>query len=294
MWFKRKSTANSISKPAPTPAPTLNERESHQGRFDPNIRIASSDGQGSISERFNLLDVAAKAIEAHGHKLAQQADCLVHESSGLLMQPTLEEWRPVQRGGVQTVSIMRTVHPRVFPKGVFEYQHSSGSSVEDSLKNGFDQWAQVDLVVLLDAVLDKPVNCMSMEIKFEPKEGIPARTRRAVFSPVAHMRQHEPAIAEGEDSTEEQKHPFCPCCMLTQSFDAFKPLIDGDAFYAIRMFAMRDENGEPEADCRVNGEDWAEGKEALRKYVRTWPEAGFEFRKQYVVLQTVGKENSAL
>jgi hypothetical protein len=28
-------------------------------------------------------------------------------------------------------------------------------------------------------------------------------------------------------------------------------------------------------------------KEGLQKYAETWPEAGYEFRKQYVVLQTV-------
>ena len=45
--------------------------------------------------------------------------------------------------------------------------------------------------------------------------------------------------------------------------------------------------GVPAADCRVNGEDWEKGMQALREYARTWPAAGYEFRKQYVVLQSI-------
>ena len=53
---------------------------------------------------------------------------------------------------------------------------------------------------------------------------------------------------------------------------------------------MRDGKGKAQADCRVNGSDWEKGAEALRHYVATWPEAGFEMRKQYVVLHTINTE----
>jgi len=53
------------------------------------------------------------------------------------------------------------------------------------------------------------------------------------------------------------------------------------------LFAMRNSQGHAEADCRVNGEEFEPGKLALRKYVETWPEAGIEFRKQYVVIQNI-------
>ena len=69
--------------------------------------------------------------------------------------------------------------------------------------------------------------------------------------------------------------------------------MEGDAFYGLRLYAARDENGEPQADCRINGEDWEPGKEALRDYAGTWTPAGYEFRKQYVVLQTVEKGRRA-
>ena len=92
--------------------------------------------------------------------------------------------------------------------------------------------------------------------------------------------QNRPAVAEPEE------HPFCPCCLLTRSWEAFRELIEGDGFYGLRLFAMRDPEGNPRADCRVNGAEWERGKQALREYVRTWPGAGVEFRKQFVVLQS--------
>ena len=39
------------------------------------------------------------------------------------------------------------------------------------------------------------------------------------------------------------------------------------------------------ADCRVNGDDFEPGAIALRAYATTWPDAGYEFRKQYVIFQ---------
>src|SRR5215510_12369335 len=79
---------------------------------------------------------------------------------------------------------------------------------------------------------------------------------------------------------------FCPCCLLTNSYGAFESLIESDGFFAIRLLAMRNGDGSAQADCRVNGEDWQAGQRALCDCARTWPDAGFEVRKQYVVLQT--------
>jgi hypothetical protein len=123
-----------------------------------------------------------------------------------------------------------------------------------------------------------------MEMTFPPKDGKPERVRRAVLGPVTHMSQTPPDAAE--------EHPFCPCCLLTNCFDAFEDLITADAFYGLRLFALRDGDGKPGADCRINGEDWEKGAEALRAYARTWSALGYEFRKQYVVLQSVEPDTS--
>jgi hypothetical protein len=99
-----------------------------------------------------------------------------------------------------------------------------------------------------------------------------------LFGPVAHQAARE--------ATEEEEHPFCPCCLFTNTWDAYKPQIESDGVYGLRLYAARDTQGEVQADCRVNGQDWPAGAEALRAYVAQWPDRGFEFRKQYVVIQS--------
>src|SRR5262249_27102700 len=151
--------------------------------------------------------------------------------------------------------------------GLFEYQHSAANSVADALRDGFDQWAQVDLVPLLDALEQKPAGCTFMEMSFPEKEGQPSRIRRAILGPVAHFMSKPPNRPENEE------HPFCPCCLLTNSFQAFEQFITGAGFFALRLFAARDEQGAPQADCRVNGEEYEPGKAALRAYAQSWPPA---------------------
>jgi hypothetical protein len=63
------------------------------------------------------------------------------------------------------------------------------------------------------------------------------------------------------------------------------PVLESEGFYAIRYYAARDPNGNPQADCPINGQDHPDGAAALRDYVLEWPRTGVEFRKQYVILQ---------
>jgi hypothetical protein len=180
---------------------------------------------------------------------------------------------------VHTVSTVQVNHPTLAPAGVFEYQHSGGETLNESVAEGLAQWVKMDFVVLVDALRPKPGTCSAMEMSFPAKEGLPARKRRAVLGPVYHARN------SGE-RTEPEEHPFCPCCLLTNSFEAFKDLVMGYDVHFLRLFAMR-EHGEVGADCRVDGHDFEPGAEALRAYARTWPGGGFEVRKQLVVVQSV-------
>jgi hypothetical protein len=68
--------------------------------------------------------------------------------------------------------------------------------------------------------------------------------------------------------------PFISCRQLTNSFEAFRDLIESDEFYAVRLFALRGGDGNAGGDCRVNGDDWEKGAQALRGYASTWPASG--------------------
>ena len=253
--------------------------------FGVEARVRASSGDRNWTEHVNAVNLAAAVFKEQGYAVKNKKTWLLHAASDFRILPQLVEFQPLDNGGVRTVTTMQTNHPALCPAGVFEYQHSTGDSISDSVSKGINQWVQTDFVPLLDALCPTPNSCTAMQMKFPANDGNPALVRRAILGPVAHFMQ-EPPSEPAEDGSEE--HPFCPCCLLTRSFEAFKGLFETDAFYCLRLFAARDADGTPQADCRINGEDWERGAQALREYAATWPAAGYEFRKQYVVLQSIG------
>lgn len=257
-------------------------------------KVAFSNAERSWSERYDVVASLASVLGEHGHVIHKEESWLVHKDSGFILIPQRAYLQPSDKGGVRTTTTIQTHHPALVPDGVFEYQHSNGGSVEDSIRKGFDQWTQTDLVTLVDALQEKPKTCTTLQMTFPEKDGKPAYLRRAILGPVAHFVQNPQIHAKQEAGSRGnvpgdqcESHEFCLCCLLTNSLETFKELIEGTGFYALRLFAARDGKGTPQADCRVNGNDWEKGAEALRKYVTTWPGTGYEFRKQYVVLHTV-------
>ncbi|MBY0228564.1 MAG: hypothetical protein K2W96_04710, partial [Gemmataceae bacterium] len=203
----------------------------------------------------------------------------VRVASNWVLLPLMVSVQGGPRGGVRTVSTVQAHHPRACPQGLFEYQHAAGDTLAQSARAGFDGWAQLDWPALRDSLLPGPGGCMLLEMQFPEKDELPARRRRAVLGPTAHYMANPTKEAEAAG----EEHSFCPCCLLTKSFEAFKPFFESEAFVGLRLYAARSDEG-PLADCRANGDDYEEGMAALREYVGSWPGTGYEFRKQYVVL----------
>jgi hypothetical protein len=247
-------------------------------------RVAFSNANRSWTEEVNLVDLATAVFKEQGYSVTHEKTWVFHGDSDFRILPQLVEFQPLDDGGVRTVTTMQINHPRLLSAGIFEYQHSTGNSIADSISKGYDQWVQTDFVPLLDALRSQPESCTAMVMEFPPRDGKPSRIRRAILGPVTHFMQTPPS--DPQESTPDE-HPFCPCCLLTKSFEAFRGLIEQDGFHGLRLFAARDPEGDAQADCRVNGEDWERGAQALREYATTWPPAGYEFRKQYVVLQSI-------
>jgi hypothetical protein len=258
-------------------------------------KVAFTAAGKSWTEEFNTVALAASALRQRGHVVREEKTWLLHPDSQFILLPQLVGVHALDDGGVRTVTTIQANHPGLVPDGLFEYQHALGDSAADSIRKGFDQWAQMDFPPLLDALRQKPETCSMLEMAFPAKDGKPARVRRAILGPIMHFMETPPAKAgeceAGQDECADGAHPFCPCCLLTKSFHAFQDLIEGNGFYGLRLFAARSD-GIAQADCRVNGDDWKKGAQALRDYVGTWPDAGLEWRKQYVVLQSVEKASS--
>lgn len=244
------------------------------------IAIAQDGG-----ENVDIVTEAEAMLTGLGYIAERRGPDLYLPESGLTFSPRGIGLSQRDNGSISTVSIVRVTHPKVFPAGIFEYQHGAGASPREALQYGLNQWARLDVPVLCDALLETPRQCTFLEMTFKAEDGRPERKRRAVLGPTAHLMASPPEKAEGDACGEP--HSFCPCCLTTQCMDSFLPLFKSDETLGVRLYAMRDANGETSADCRVNGQDFEPGKEALRAYAQKWPQHGFEFRKQYVVYQSL-------
>mgnify|MGYP003592113715 FL=1 len=177
----------------------------------------------------------------------------------------------------QTTTVIEVSHPRLFPNPMFEYQHASGTSQHDALGKGFASWASMDLVTLIDACQTTLENCAVLEVSYAQSDDEAVYRRQVLLGPMAHFQQYPPRALE--------EHEFCPCCLFSNSMSAFTELLQSRDFLGVRLYASRDADGNCEADCRVNGHDFPAAVQLLCDYANLWPDAGMEFRKQYVVIR---------
>jgi len=216
------------------------------------------------------------AFAVDGHELVLD--------SGLRLSPHAIGADPRENGGWQISSVIEARHPALFADGLFEYQHAAGDSQEEATLSGFENWVRVDLATLQAAIgADDAPELQMLTLRYGAEETGTPLARAVVLGPLAHYRS-EPANDAAACS--EGDHGSCPCCLFTQSVDAFNELLKTRQFLGIRLFASRDADGQCEADCRVNGHDFPAALPLLRAYAARWPQAGLEFRKQYVVVRT--------
>lgn len=261
-----------------------------QSKPQPPKLAAGNNGEAvslrnpSTKEEIFLADMLADVLKSNGKSVQLRRHWLELED-GFVLQPHIVDLADSSQG-VRTATTIDINHQTLFHAGLFEYQHATADTVKESIRKGFEDWAALDWPALLDASKDKPETCTVLV--FDPKADQPnwPHRRRAVLGPISFVQQR-PTPDSGEEA-----HPFCPCCMLTNNFRAFEELIRGEGFYGIRLFAGNYSEG-PAADCRVNGVDYPTGTEALKEYVKTWPDRGFEFRKQFIVLQPFGDESKS-
>jgi hypothetical protein len=241
------------------------------------VRVALKNAEKAWEETDDLIASLSAALTALGHNVTVKGDW-IDLDSGFSLLPQVINIEPFESAGVKTASTIQVSHASLVPGGVFEYQYSSGTDVRDSFAQGFKNWAELDLPVFLDALRDEAVSCMVAGATAGGPTSVLPPNRRLLFGPTIQMAQ-KPEALPGQDD-------FCPCCLFTRSIDAFNGLMKADAFYGVRLFATRDNEGLIQADCRVNGIDMPQGAEALTRYAQTWPDRGYEYRKQYVGIQT--------
>ena len=246
------------------------------------MRTAFSDGNRKWAEEADTLQLLGEVLTSRNLAFVRGKEHLQLDN-GLVLRPQFAYLEPREDGLVRTVTTVEVNHSELCPDGTFEYQHSVGEKASMSILKGLEGWADIDLPVFMDALRPRAQDCMVMSKEYPATGNSPARQRQMVLGPPIHMASKEKTDTAGP-------HEFCPCCLLTNAFDAFAEQLEADRFCGIRLFAMRDREGGTQADCRVDGVDWPAGAEALLKYVATWPDRGLEYRKQFVAFRTLRPE----
>lgn len=214
------------------------------------VCVKRPDGRES---RIGVVGALAGALRAKGEKVKERSSWL-ELPGGLLLLPRVARVEHTADGGWQVGTTIEAKHEAFFPQGIFEFQHTMDRDLGHALCTSIN--------------FDQSVAPL----------GLPF-SRQVVLGSILHGVNEERAA-------EADPHPFCPCCFFTHSMEAMKAKLRERDFFAIRFYAARFETGEVTADCRVNGIDWDEGKAALLAYAATWPDLGFEVRKQYVAIHT--------
>jgi len=294
-WFRKKPTQSKESMPPQPlkasprsnhsedgaladPAKDMETCEANAGRGVSMHATFTHEGR-TWKESANLVECLDHALKECGHTGAIHKGH-VRLENGLIMHPRVAHFAALDEGGARTVTTVETSLPGRIPPAIFEYQHSSGKTVVESITSGLKNWAQLDLPAFLESLEESPKNCITIGPGKVESETPAEIYRRIILGPVARF-------AQDPDKHEEGEHPpFCLCCLFSHSIQAFDSLLKKSEYFGVRLYAMRDQNGEFGADCRVNGLDWPEGMEALKAYAATWPGQGVEFRKQYIVIQT--------
>lgn len=241
------------------------------------------DASDEVQRRLTVEDIFIHALKEEGYSCHSENGeiCL---PQGLAASVEYLESLPIGENSVRTTSKITCKHILHFPEGIFEFQHASSSSEKESLLNGFRTWALTDLATLIDAIADTSETCLVMETSWPPKDGETELKRKIFMGPYIHSATE--SVVNVEDCKHEC-HDFCPCCLFTKSFDAFKAQLTSQEFVGVRLYASRYADGTVVADCRVNGADFPLGVEHLKKYAESWPHRGLEFRKQYVAIRTM-------
>lgn len=254
-------------------------------------RARPSTTQTGASQQSNLLqqpgtqnasmtDLFAQILLKAGHKHQREGHELMLEC-GIGVQFLLLQSQALNTNEVKIIARVVARHPILFPQGWAEYVHALGRDENDALSHGIRMWTQLDLVTLEDLLRRQPRACHVLKLDFPDAAG-GFFVREVLFGPVAQFARQPKAV----DAPVEE-HPFCPCCLFNNSRQAFSSLLQDGELYAIRLFAVRNEDGSEHADCRVNGEDFAAGAKALESYIHQWPQRGLEFRKQLVLIRNV-------
>jgi len=246
-----------------------------------SLKLVTTSGEEQL---VRLSDLLESVLLNMNFAVANEGLCLRIVGTDFIVTPlAVDLMQSDQR--FQTTTTIQVDSPLGLKQTVFEFQHDSGDQPLQALTSGFKKWVEYELSVLLDVIEPDPTTSAGVAFSWQEPHSQTRTVRKVTFGPIEWVRI-QPDITVFEPTG----HLFCRCCMFRNRLisDTLGRFLKSNELHAIKLFAFRDADGKTSADCRVNGVNFEDGKNALLQYARTWPGRHMETRKQYITFHTVG------
>lgn len=224
----------------------------------------------------NINRCISKAFIEYGYEMPISEKEVFFSPLKIWITGKLDHREDSLKGNIHARLIIKTRHEGLFPDGIFEFAYGGGTDMESAIIDAAYRWIQSDFNTIHDLL------CTAKEHNHDGnKADVVSMTPQGevlgweiVFGPLIST------TIEGVKQKISQDEIFW------RLFDVItEDLLGEKGIYPIKFFAIQNEKNEIDADCRLNGQDWQKGREALLEYIREWNLKDiFHWRKQYVIV----------
>lgn len=228
----------------------------------------------------NINNSILKVFETFGYSLELSDEAVAFLPLNLKISGELEHLDDSNPETVSSRLIIKVRHEKFFPHGIFEYSYGFGKDAAEAIEHAIFRWIELDFNAFHDLLCESKAvfregNKLEL-VSISTNGGILGW--EVVLTDIIHLESETQKVKINQDEIYLDMLDLITGSLLCEK-----------GVYGIKYFAMQDESGNIQLDCRLNGIDWEEGRRALGNYVLNWGiQNELHWRKQYVLI--VNKE----
>jgi Family of unknown function (DUF6348) len=212
-----------------------------------------------------LLNALQKKLEEFGYDVEPSS-----QYAALTVASELEIASVVMEGDFHPSilnTLILTIHPKHFPKGIDGYTVGFGETVEEKVASVLKNYFSGIFPVVMESFADRPQSELDF---FSEQDGRPILWHTTVGDLIC--------IGNWQDVSEDN-YPI-----YTLLKDKLTGQMSRQKFNWLKLYVAHQPNGDIIAECLLNNQIWDEGTKILYEYVETWqPSADFLAQRQFIM-----------
>ncbi len=233
-------------------------------------------GKQKKGNKLNINKCISKAFQHYGYSMENSDKEIEFHPLNIRITGELDFVDDSNSENVHSRLIIKTRHEEIFPNGIFEYAYGWGKDIEEASVNAAYRWIESDFNTFHDLLCeseshDHEKNKMEL-VSMSTEDEILGW--EVVFGNVIYPESETRKLEINQNE------------IFLSMFDLITgTLLNEKGAYGIKYFAMQDEKGNVELDCRLNCHNWEDGKMELEKYVSNWEiQNEAHWIKQYILI----------